>query len=285
MAWRMNGRFFGKGADNGRHGRIAASGSWQHDGPVVLLQGESDVSSAETFIWAMTETNRAISVGRPTGGWGIIPKRFECPSGLVTFRLGVNDRPTPIKGVHTEGAGWPPDVLVPFGPEMCALGNPENQVALEILRVLAAGLPLEATRSAFHDLFAGNLAAFRAFSKNAGAKAKGFEGEKLATLVGDDLKAEMKLEVLLLRGESAPDALGAARRLPALAARAKAAGFGSQLAELEAAVKGAKAEAAAQEALLALPDPRFKATPEQRKAWLAKHGATKTGGVVREMWK
>ena len=154
--------------------------------------------------------------------------------------------------------------------------------------MLAAGQPLDATRSAFHDLFGGNLASFRTFAKAAAAKAKGFEGEKLATLVGDDLRGEMKLELQLLRGDSAPDVLGATRRLGALAltARAKAAGFNSQLAELEAAVKAAKAEAAAQEALLALPDPRFSATAEQKKAWLAKHGGTKLGAFVREkLWK
>jgi hypothetical protein len=285
-AWRMNGRFFPKGADNGTHGKIAASGGWQFDGPVVLLQGSIDVSSAETFIWAMTETGRAVSVGRPTGGWGIIPKRFECPSGLVSFRLGVNDRPTPIKGVHTEGTGWPPDVLVPFGPEITALGDPENRIALEILRVLAAGVPVDAARAAFRDLFAGNASAFRSFAKGAAAKVKGFDGEKLAALVLDDLRGEMKLELALLRGESPPDVLGASRRLPALLARARAAGLATQAAELEQAVKAAKAASAAQEALLAFAGASFSPTADQKKAWLAKHGGTLLGAFVRErLWK
>jgi hypothetical protein len=252
-----------------------------------MLQGELDVSSAETFAWAMTETKRAISVGRPTGGWGIIPKAFDLPSGLAKIRIVVNDRPTPVKGVHTEGVGWPPDVLVPFSPGLAALGDPDSHVAREILRLLHAGVPLEETRAAFRDLFAGNVAAFRTFAAKTGPKAKGFEGEKLARLVLDDLAAEiaMELEASRLR-EVAPDAVGAAKRLPALVARAKAARLTSQAAELEKAVRALASEAAAQEALLALADPRFAAAPAQRAAWLAKHGTTRTGRFVRErLWK
>jgi hypothetical protein len=235
----------------------------------------------------MSETGRAITVGRPTGGWGIIPKRFELPSGLAAFRLGVNDRPTPIKGVHTEGTGWPPDVLIPFGPEVTALGDPEQQVGLEILKVLAAGVPVDETRAAFHDLFAGNLVKFRAFAKKTAGTAKGVDLEKLAKLVLRDLEAELALEAEALRSdEGAPDAAGAARRLPALKARAQAAGLGAPLAELESAIKSQRAEVDAQEALMALPDGPFAAQPEQRKPWLAKHGGTKTGKLVREkLWK
>jgi hypothetical protein len=286
-AWKMNGRLHQKAADNGRHGKIQPTGSWQHAGPVVVLQSEMDVSSAETFLWAATETNRTISVGRPTGGWGIIPKRFDCPSGLVSFRLGVNDRPTPIKGVHTEGIGWPPDVLVPFGPEITARPDAEREIATEILRVLHAGVPFEDTRTAFRELFRGNVAAFRSFSKTAASKAKGFDGEKLAKLVLDDLKAELRMEKELLESDSSvPDALGASRRLAALSARAKAAGLQPLAAELDQAIKAAKAEVAAQEALMAMADPRFAASPEQQKAYLSKHGGTKTAKLVREVvWK
>jgi hypothetical protein len=285
-AWEMNGRFFPKGADNGRHGKIEASGAWQFAGPIVTLQGELDVSSAETFLWAMSETGRAITIGRPTGGWGIIPKRFELPSGLAAIRIGVNDRPTPIKGVRTEGAGWPPDVLIPFGPAVTAVVDPEQQIGLDVLKVLAGGVAIDETRAAFHDLFAGNVAKFRAFAKKAGPQAKGVDLEKWAKIVLDDLKGELALETEALKLEDVvPDAAGAARRLPALAARAKAAGLTAPLAELESAVKAQKAEAGAQQALLELAEP-FAPAPDQRKAWLAKHGATKTAKLVRErLWK
>jgi hypothetical protein len=284
-AWAMNGRFFPGGVSNGRHGRIEATGDWQFGGPVVMLQGELDVSSAETFAWAMTETGRAISVGRATGGWGIIPKRFKCPSGLVDFRIGVNDRPTPIKGIHTEGAGWPPDVLIPFGPRVAALGDPEQHVGMEILRVLAAGVPVDATRSAFRDLFGGDVARFRAFAKQVAARAKGFDGERLAKLVVDDLQAEIALELEMLRiEEPVPDVVGASRRLPALGARARLAGL--HFGEVDRAFAALKAELQAQLALRDLEDSRFSAAPEQRRAYLAKHGATRTGRFVRDrLWK
>src|SRR4029079_19637658 len=128
-----------------------------------------------------------------------------------------NARPTPIKGVQTEGVGWPPDVLVPFGPQIVALGDPDQAIGKEILAVLHAGVPLDETRTAFHDLFSGNVAGFRAFVKKVGPKVKGFEGEKLAKRVQDDLAAEIAREIELARGEMAPEAIGAARRLPALA--------------------------------------------------------------------
>jgi hypothetical protein len=283
-AWEMNGRFFPKGADNGRHGRIPPSGTWQFSGPVVMLQDETEVSSAETFTWALSETGRAVSVGRPTGGWGIIPKRFRLPSGLAEFRLGVNDRPTPIKGIHTEGTGWPPDVLVPFGPELTALADPVRHVGLEILRVLRSGVAVEETRAGFRALLEGDIATFRTYAKKAQAKAKGWDADGLLELVLDDLRGEMAIELAMLRVENdlPPDALGATRRFPRLSARAKAAGLAPEASSLEKAVKAAKAEAAAQEALLALSDLHSATDAAARKAWLAKHGKTTTGRFVRE---
>jgi hypothetical protein len=307
-AWEMCGRLFPKGADNGNQRRIAPSGSWQFDGPVVMLQDETEVSSAETFTWALSETRRVVSVGRPTGGWGIIPKGFSLPSRLADFRLGVNDRATPIRGVHTEGIGWPPDVLVPFGPRVCTLGvdseakagrkdegeepapDPSMALGLEILAVMRAGVAAEEARAGFHALAEGELAAFRAFAKKAAAKAKGFDGEKLARLFSEDLKGELELELaaLALEDEGLPDLVGATKRLPRLAARAKAAGLGDAAAKLDKAVKAGKAELAAQEALLALPDPKLDGDGDDatRKSWLAKHGATRTGRFVKErLWK
>jgi len=107
-AWDMAGRFYPKGVSNGLHGRIAPSGSRQFDGPVVMLQDEVEISSAETFTWAMSETERCVSVGRPTGGWGIIPKGYSCPSGIVSFRLGVNESGQTVtaggRGSNQQGA-------------------------------------------------------------------------------------------------------------------------------------------------------------------------------------
>ncbi len=297
FAWEMAGRLYSKGVPYGSR-RLEPSGSWQFDGPVVMLQDETEVSSAETFTWAVSETGRVVSVGRPTGGWGIIPRGFELPSGIAKFRLGVNDRPTPLKNVHTEGVGWPPDVLIPFGPEMCLAGekkwaplvnekypDPVLAVATEILRVLHAGVPADEARDAFHGLAEGEAAAFLAFAKKAAAKAKGFEGDRLAKLFKDDLEAEIAQEraLLDLQDEMPPDALGALRRAPRLVARAKALGLAKDAAALEKAVKAAKSEAAAQEALFAALDADFALSDKAAKAFLGKHGATKTGRFVKRL--
>jgi len=300
-AWEMAGRLYSKATPYGAR-RLEPSGAWQFDGPVVMLQDEVEVSSAETFTWAASETGRVVSVGRPTGGWGIIPKSFPLPSGLATFRLGVNDRPTPLEGVHTEGVGWPPDVLVPFGPDACAAGHeisplakeepadPVLAIGAEILDVMMAGVGADEARVAFQSLANGDAAAFRAFAKKAAPKAKGFDGEKLAKLFTSDLEAEIAMERAALdldEPATAPDWLGAARRLPKLLARAKRAGPGAATAAaaLEKSVKAAKAESAAQEALLAALGPDFTLDDKAEKAFLAKHGGTKTGKFVKALWK
>jgi hypothetical protein len=292
-AWTMCGRLFSKGADNGSHGKLGPNGSWQFDGPVVMLQDENEVSSAETFTWALSETGRVVSVGRATGGWGIIPKHYELPSGLAAFRLGTNDRATPIKGIHTEGVGWPADVTVPFGPKLVEYGggktpDPVRALGLDVLNVLHAGANLGETRAAFHALAEGDVAAFKAFAKKVAgaaavaAKAKGFDGEKLAKLFDVDLALELALEVAAIEyagDDLPPDALGLTRRAPRLLARAKAEGV--KVGALETWFKKLAPEAAAQEALLRAVDDSFQLSDDAKKAFLAKHGATKTGKYVR----
>ena len=54
----------------------------------------------------------------------------------------MSDRATPLLDVHTEGVGWPPDVLVPFGPVISATGRDLSPLASPfeeaLLRRLAA---------------------------------------------------------------------------------------------------------------------------------------------------
>lgn len=136
-AWAMAGRFFQERTPQGTAPALEPRGAWQFDGPVVLLQDERMVSSAETFTWAMTETGRALSVGRPTGGATIIPEVFDAPSGLFRFRLGVHDRKTPIRGIQPEGIGTVPDILVPYEPGLLAkYGDPILGLAREALDLL-----------------------------------------------------------------------------------------------------------------------------------------------------
>ncbi|MHC4224143.1 MAG: S41 family peptidase, partial [Planctomycetota bacterium] len=133
-AYAMAGRFFPKG------GVVPPSGDWQFKGPVVLLQDERQVSSAETFTWVMTESDRVVSVGRHTGGATIVPMGFEVPSGLFKFRMGVSDRRTPIKRVQPEGVGTPPDIFVPYEPYLLAkYGDPIFGIGKAVLQKLVAG--------------------------------------------------------------------------------------------------------------------------------------------------
>ncbi len=171
--WSMVGRFFPGGVDNGALGRIKASGTWQFDGPIVLLQDEIQVSAAESFTMAMSETERAVTVGRRTGGWSIVPEQFECPSGLASFLMGVDDRLTPTKGIRTEGTGWPPDITVPYGPVFCARPDPVREVGLEILKVLHAGARRKNVVETFGALFEGEVDSFR---KQAPMLTKGLKG-------------------------------------------------------------------------------------------------------------
>jgi hypothetical protein len=277
-AWEMAGRFFPKGVSNGMHGRIAPSGRWQFDGPVVMLQDEVEISSAETFTWAMSETERCVSVGRRTGGWGIIPKGYACPSGIVSFRLGVNDRPTPIRRIHTEGIGWPPDVPVPYGPVLCARPDPVFETGVEVLRALHAGKSRKKTTTAFHAVFHGKP------DKKSGGPSK-----KLAKLGREDLEQRLAMETALLKLDKdlgPVDALGASRRLGTLTPRAKAAGVKGALTRLTKAVKSAKAEIAAQRAFLEMTDASFQASDADKKRFLAKYKKTAIARFAKErLWR
>jgi len=283
-AWEMCGRFFVKAVANGSQRKLTPTGSWQFNGPVVMLQDETEISSAETFTWALSETQRVVSVGRPTGGWGIIPKGFSCPSGLLSFRLGVNDRPTPIRGIRTEGVGWPPDILIPHGPEFCASADPSGDVGREVLWLLHAGVPREQLVTGFQTLFAGDVAGFR---KKAGAfakRAKGFRPDALAKRVLADLDATLEMETAILRDRKSPpaDAVGVTRRLDDLVARAKRAKLTKKATVLKKTAQAARTEAVAQEALLHLFDAGEAEDPKKRAAFLRKHGKTKVAAWARD---
>jgi len=283
-AWAMAGRFFKVGADNGEYGKLGPTGPWQFDGPLVMLQNENEVSSAETFTWAMTETARVVSVGRPTGGWGIIPDGFQCPSGIVSFRLGVNMRATPVKHVQTEGVGWPPDVLVPFGPVVRAKTDPVREIGLEVLHAMKAGMKTDRARDLFGGLFAGKIAEFR----KGIAEAKGYDGREIASLAEDDLKKRLAAELALLKLDDAgpPDVLGARARLADLEPVATAAGMKSALADLQAAVKKLTAEGDAQAEFLALVDRKLDAPPKDRERFLAARKSSQIAKFAKErLWK
>ncbi|MCB9831092.1 MAG: hypothetical protein H6807_01355 [Planctomycetes bacterium] len=277
-AWEMAGRFFPKGVDNGRNGRIEASGSWQFEGPVIMIQDSLEVSSAETFTWAMSETGRAISLGRPTGGWSIIPRRFSAPSGKFDFRVGVTDRATPIKGLKTEGLGWQPDLLVGLGPKLSADASSQLELACD-LAVAALAVGVEGARDLFALLGAGRS---EDFVREIGRR-KGLSGlERWARLFEDDLLATLAVEKLLLEEQQPPDCLGCERRLVGLRERARSRKAKAELKALEKCLKGLVREAKAEEALLEALDRDFGWSAAVRTAYLKKHGKTAYGRFAEE---
>jgi len=283
-AWEMCGRLFPKAVANGRQRKLAPTGAWQFGGPVVMLQDETEVSSAETFTWALSETQRVVSVGQPTGGWGIIPRSFDCPSGLLSFRLGVNDRPTPIRGIHTEGVGWPPDILVPHGPEFCKSPDPTGEVGREVLHLLHAGIPREQLVASFQGLFAGDVTGFRKRTAAFAKKARGFSATAFARRVLADLEKTLEMEAAILRGRDGPpaDVLGLSRRVEELLTRAKRAGLHKKAAILRKSAQAVKQEASAQEALLHLLDAGEAEDPKNRADFLRSHHGTRVAAWARK---
>ncbi|MEM7202896.1 MAG: S41 family peptidase [Planctomycetota bacterium] len=148
-ALEIAGRFFREVRDNGTFLPIKPTGAWQFAGPLVLLQDASLASSAETFTWSLTETGRAVSVGRPTAGATIIPKLYELPSGLAVIRIGAKDRPTPVRGVRPEGIGSAPDVFVKFDRAAFEGGrDPILETGRAVLQALLRGDSAEAVIAA-----------------------------------------------------------------------------------------------------------------------------------------
>ncbi|MCU0726129.1 MAG: S41 family peptidase [Planctomycetes bacterium] len=258
-AWEMAGRFFPKAATLGDR-RLEPTGPFQFAGPVVMLTDEREISSAETFTWAMAETGRAVTVGRPTGGATIIPSVIELPSGLASFRLGVHDRATPIRKVHPEGIGSAPDVFVPYAPPVFeARGDPEVEAGLAVLRD---------GPEPWNRVYSGT-----------GALADVAPG--LRDLAVRILRFEMG------RGDAAdplPDLAGAAERIAKYAEALSGCLPQAELDGTRSAAAAFRAEVPAQRAFEALLSGPLPPPPQELAAFLAAHGASRYAAAAREAW-
>jgi hypothetical protein len=219
-AWAMAGRFYSEKTPQGSSRELEPTGSWQFEGPVVLLQDERMLSSAETFTWAMTETGRALPVGRPTGGGTIIPRVFDAPSGLFSFRMGCYDRPTPIKAYKPEGKGSPPEIYVPYEPVLLErFSDPCLAVARDALLLLVNGAP----RNIIADYYGGILGADPERVRSAQEVFAGLalppQEEGFDHVTHGILEPMIDWQIRLCDSEEnpMPDFAGAAERLEALA--------------------------------------------------------------------
>ncbi|MBN2046676.1 MAG: S41 family peptidase [Anaerolineaceae bacterium] len=84
----------------------------QYTQPVVILTDGQVMSSAELFAAAMVDTQRAVTIGRPTGGSSGNPTGFNLPNGgKVRFSTADFQR---MDGQSIEGIGIEPTARVPY---------------------------------------------------------------------------------------------------------------------------------------------------------------------------
>ncbi len=286
-AWAMAGRFFAKPRSLPHDPTLRATGDWTFEGPVVWLQDERMVSSAETFTWAMVETERAVAVGRPTGGATIIPRTFDVPSGLFRLRLGVRDRETSVGGVHPEGIGTPPDVHVPYA-EAVFLGRERDPILAagrDVLRLLVAGAPRDVVVGAYEGVLgadASSLAAaidaFRTLDRSADLAYP----DLLDGLVERRVDEEIRVADAALN--LAPDVVGARTRLTRLGAVARVLGLDEAAGRAERAAEHWPQEVAAQEAFEQLAAPGLPPSSDARDAYLEAHDGTRWAEAVRQAY-
>ena len=287
-AWAMAGRFYEKPTDLGINGTLKPSGDWQYTGPVVMLQDEREVSSAETFTWSMHETGRVLSVGRPTGGGTIIPSMFDAPSGLFSFRMGRTDRTTPIKRVQPEGIGTASDVFVPYEPVLLErFDDPIRAVAMDCLLLLIDGVKRDVVAGYYGGLL--------------GADAERLDGvrtayEKLYTPdekrgfmnVTKNLTEAMvdwQVELLDAKKYAMPAVAVGKDHLLRLAAVARVMDDESLADKAESATKGLLKEIKAEAAYEKMIDKTFPPEQNDLKSYIKKHGDTKFGKGVASAFK
>ncbi len=279
-AWEMAGRLFEKAVPLG--GRpLSPVGPWAFTGPVVMLQDEREISSAETFTWAVTETGRAVSVGRPTGGATIIPQVFEAPSGALSFRLGCFDRPTPIRAIHPEGAGTPPDVFVPYAASLLAGGaDAEREAGLGILRALADGADREALVAAYGAALGGDP------SRLPAASALLTSDEALRRRLGETVEALLRDTAAPLAAPEnlAPGLAAALARLEGLAAVAEALGRDAAAKAARKTLEDLRAEVPAEREFAALLAGPLPPPPEAVERFCAAHAGRRFERAARQAW-
>jgi carboxyl-terminal processing protease len=101
--------------------------------PLVLLTDEASLSTSEIMAGSLQENQRAITVGRPTGGM-VLPSQFERLPGGARFQYAVADFKTP-KGVLLEGRGVVPDVPVELTRRSLLSGkDPILSTAIAVIR-------------------------------------------------------------------------------------------------------------------------------------------------------
>jgi C-terminal processing protease CtpA/Prc len=87
------------------------------------------MSSAEWLVGALVDSNRAISIGRVTGGASGNPIHFSLPGGTVRYSTAMFIRPD---GSLVEGRGYAPRIEIEWDTEdYINKIDPDIQAAIE----------------------------------------------------------------------------------------------------------------------------------------------------------
>jgi hypothetical protein len=115
-------------------------GPWHYGGPVVVLQGQRTLSSAESFALMLAQCPQAITLGDRTAGSSANPRRIAAGAGIVVNLprwIDMDPQGKPIDAV-----GVPPRVKIETRPEdFTGDRDPVLTAALEDVRKRAKSAP------------------------------------------------------------------------------------------------------------------------------------------------
>ena len=109
------------------------SGPWHYTGPVIVLQGQRTMSSAESFLLALAQCPRVTTMGDRSAGSSANPRRVEAPGGItVNLPRWLDMDP---QGKPVDSVGVAPDVRIETTPaDFTDRKDPVLTAALEELR-------------------------------------------------------------------------------------------------------------------------------------------------------
>ncbi len=113
-------------------------GPWRFESPVIVLQGQRTMSSAESFLLMLAQAPQVTTLGDRSAGSSANPRRLEVAGNIkVNMPRWLDMLPD---GTPLDEAGVPPDVPVPVAAKsLDDTSDPVVKAALERLRKLPRG--------------------------------------------------------------------------------------------------------------------------------------------------
>jgi len=94
---------------------MRTAGPWNYVGPVVVLQGQKTMSSAESFALALAQCPQVVTLGDRTAGSSGNPRQVEAGNGIVVNLPRWIDRDPQGKPIDVVGIS--PKVTIDAKPE------------------------------------------------------------------------------------------------------------------------------------------------------------------------